>query len=142
MIFFKKTSILTLLVFMLNSCFPSAIAGEITLCAHKSTRVVTYPKNATCSSNQLVLKVATNEKLSSNTKVHTTTAQIAPKQPEKVYIPNVYALSEIKAKEALASLNLRVQVKLLKKSGGIVVQVIPKPGSLVNKGSVVTIVVG
>ena len=142
MIFFKKTSILTLLVFMLNSCFPSAIAGEITLCAHKSTRVVTYPKNATCSSNQLVLKVVTNEKLSSNTKVHTTTAQIAPKQPEKVYIPNVYALSEIKAKEALASLNLRVQVKLLKKSGGIVVQVIPKPGSLVNKGSVVTIVVG
>jgi len=142
MILRRKTSLLALLIFFLNSFFPAANAGEITLCAHKSTRVVTYPKNATCSSNQLVLKVTTNEKLIPNTKVHTTTAQIAPKQPEKVYIPNIYAFSETKAKEALTSLNLRVQVKLLKKSGGIVVQIFPKPGSLVNKGSVVTIVVG
>jgi len=63
--------------------------------------------------------------------------------PEKVYIPNIYSLTELQARTALENLQLTVVVKRLgTKKVKTVVNVSPKVGSQVNRGSAVTITVG
>jgi beta-lactam-binding protein with PASTA domain len=77
-------------------------------------------------------------------KSHTTTAAIPPKSGQlKVFVPNVLAMDLNRAKLTLSNSGLKVMVKMLKNGpSAMVLQVLPKPGSPVAGGSVVTLVVG
>ena len=60
-----------------------------------------------------------------------------------VFVPNVYSLTEAKARAMLADQELKVVVKATtKKSVRTVTSVVPKPGTKVRRGSTVTITVG
>jgi hypothetical protein len=135
-----------ILVLQMFASSTTATAADLIFCVNKSTRVVTYPANGKCVSNAFALNVSDNV---SNNKVtlpksHTTTAAIPPKSgPLKVFVPNVLAMDLNGAKLTLSNSGLRVMVKMLKNGPSArVLQVLPKPGSPVASGSVVTLVVG
>ena len=59
------------------------------------------------------------------------------------FVPNIYSLSEAKARALLLDQELKVVVKVTtKKSVRYVTSVLPKPGTKVRRGSTVTITVG
>lgn len=60
-----------------------------------------------------------------------------------VFVPNVYSLTEAKARALLLDQDLKVTIKVTtKKSVRSVTSVVPKPGTKVRRGSAVTITVG
>ena len=120
----------------------AATAADLVFCVNKSTRVVTYPTSGKCTSNSFALNISSNN--INLPKSHTTTAAIPPKTgPLKVFVPNVLAMDLNGAKLTLSNSGLRVMVKMLKNGPSArVLQVLPKPGSPVASGSVVTLVVG
>ena len=68
---------------------------------------------------------------------------IVSKGSEFVFIPNVFSLSEVKAREALNDLELKVEVKKIgAKKVKAVTNISPKVGTKVKRGSKVTITVG
>lgn len=68
---------------------------------------------------------------------------IVSKGTEFVFIPNLFALSEVKAVAALKDLELKVVVKKVgAKKNKVVTNIAPKVGSKVKRGSTVTITVG
>ena len=68
---------------------------------------------------------------------------LVSKGTEFVFIPNVFALSEIKAITTLEDQNLRVSVKKVgTKKEKFVTNISPKVGTKVKRGSKVTITVG
>ena len=68
---------------------------------------------------------------------------IISKGSEFVFIPNVFSLSEVKAREALNDLELKVEVKKIgAKKVKAVTNISPKVGTKVKRGSKVTITVG
>jgi eukaryotic-like serine/threonine-protein kinase len=68
---------------------------------------------------------------------------IVSKGSEFVFIPNVFSLSEVKAREALNDLELKVEVeKIGAKKVKAVTNISPKVGTKVKRGSKVTITVG
>ena len=68
---------------------------------------------------------------------------IISKGSEFVFIPNVFSLSEVKAREALNDLELKVEVKKIgAKKVKAVTNIAPKVGTKVKRGSKVTITVG
>lgn len=132
--------------------FSPASAADLIFCVNKSTRVVTYPLSGKCASTAFALPVSQNSdsnKSDSNSKVnlpksHTTTAAIVPKSGIlKLFVPNVLGLDQARAQLTLTKSGLKVAVKALRKGPNVkVLQVVPKVGSQVTGGSVVTIVVG
>ena len=65
------------------------------------------------------------------------------KGSEFVFIPNVFSLTETKAREALNDLELKVVVKKIgAKKVKAVTNISPKVGAKVKRGSTVTITVG
>ena len=120
----------------------AATAADLVFCVNKSTRVVTYPTSGKCTSNSFALNISSNN--INLPKSHTTTAAIPPKTgPLKVFVPNVLAMDLNRAKLTLSNSGLKVIVKMLKNGPSArVLQVLPKPGSPVASGSVVTLVVG
>jgi serine/threonine-protein kinase len=73
----------------------------------------------------------------------TSVSLIISKGSAYVFIPNVYSLSETKAKSILTSLDLQVTVKRMgTKAVKQVTAISPKIGSKVLRGSKVTITVG
>ena len=136
-------------ILLLQIVAPSATAGaaDLVFCVNKSTRVVTYPASGKCASNTFALNVSSNQ-VSSNKvslpKSHTTTAAVAPKSGAlKVFVPNVLSMDLNRAKLMLTKSGLKVAVKMLKNGPNVrVLQVLPKVGSPVAGGSMVTIVVG
>lgn len=131
----------TTLTFSLTS-LTAATAADLVFCVNKSTRVVTYPTSAKCASNSFALNISSNN--INQPKSHTTTAAIPPKSgPLKVFVPNVLTMDLNRAKLTLSNSGLKVMVKMLKNSPSArVLQVLPKVGSQVAVGSVVTLVVG
>ena len=80
---------------------------------------------------------------SSPAPVGTVVNLVVSQGPEKVYIPNVYSLTQMQATTALENLQLTVVVKKVgTKKVKTVVNVSPKVGSQVKRGSTVTITVG
>lgn len=70
-------------------------------------------------------------------------ALVISKGSAYVFVPNLYSLSEAKARALLADQELKVVVKATtKKSLRSVTSVVPKPGTKVRRGSTVTITVG
>jgi hypothetical protein len=141
----KKFSIVSTLIVLLTLSAHSGVsanAAEIVFCVNKSTRVVTYPISGKCATNSFALNISSNAM--NLPKSHTTTAAIAPKSASlKIYIPNVLAMDKNSATLKLTNLGLKVVFKELKKGPKVtVLQVVPKPGSQVAGGSVVTLVVG
>lgn len=147
--FSQKISKVAVGILLLQIVAPSATAGaaDLVFCVNKSTRVVTYPASGKCASNTFALNVSSNQ-VSSNKinlpKSHTTTAAVAPKSGAlKVFVPNVLSMDLNRAKLMLAKSGLKVAVKMLKNGPNVrVLQVLPKVGSPVAGGSMVTIVVG
>jgi hypothetical protein len=146
--FFQKMlwMVVGILVLQTFASSTPAKAVDLVFCVNKATRVVTYPTSGKCASNAFALSVSNNV---SNNKVtqpksHTTTAAIPPKSGQlKVFVPNVLAMDLNRAKLTLSNSGLKVMVKMLKNGpSAMVLQVLPKPGSPVAGGSVVTLVVG
>ena len=80
---------------------------------------------------------------SSPAAVGTVVNLVVSQGPEKVYIPNVFSLTQLQATTALENLQLTVVVKKVgTKKVKTVVHVSPKVGSQVKRGSTVTITVG
>ena len=152
--FSQKISKVAVGILLLQIVAPSATAGaaDLVFCVNKSTRVVTYPASGKCASNTFALNVSNNQvsnnQVSSNKvslpKSHTTTAAVAPKSGAlKVFVPNVLSMDLNRAKLMLTKSGLKVAVKMLKNGPNVrVLQVLPKVGSPVAGGSMVTIVVG
>jgi hypothetical protein len=118
-----------------------AAAAEIVFCVNKTTRVVTFPSYGVCTSNQIPLKVNSSSNSSPTIKDHTSTAQTDPKSAQKVFVPNVLGMDQKQAQKVLSDLNLRVQIKAINKSGKVI-QVLPKTGTQVAPGSIVSLVIG
>jgi hypothetical protein len=138
----KNLFVVTLIVALLCTLQLSpASASEIIFCVNKSTRVVTFPSYGVCTSNQIPLKVNSSSNSSPTIKDHTSTVQTDPKSTQKVFVPNVLAMSQIQATAQLTALNLKVHVKS-KNVNGKVLQMSPKPGTQVAPGSVVNLVIG
>ena len=72
-----------------------------------------------------------------------TVTLIISKGSQYVFVPNVFSLDQLKATQVLADLQLKVVVKKLGiKKVKQVTSIVPKVGSKVKRGSVVTITVG
>jgi len=150
--FFQKMLWMAVGILVLQTFASStpAKAADLVFCVNKATRVVTYPTSGKCASNAFALSVSNNvsNNVSKNKvtlpKSHTTTAAIPPKSGSlKVFVPNVLAMDLNRAKLTLSNSGLKVMVKMLKNGPSArVLQVLPKPGSPVAGGSVVTLVVG
>jgi hypothetical protein len=142
--FFQKTlwMVLGILVLQTLTPFTTARAVDLVFCVNKSTRVVTYPASGKCTANSFALNVSSNT--INLPKSHTTTAAIPPKSgPLKVFVPNVLAMDENRARLTLSNSGLKVAVKMIRKGPNAkVIQVVPGVMSSVASGSVVTIVVG
>jgi len=141
----RKLSLVSALsVFMVGTIFftSHAQAADLVFCVNKSSRVVTYPASGKCASNALTLNLASNDLR--QPKSHTTTAAIVPKSTTlKIYVPNVLTMDKTQATNVLTSSGLKVVFKMVKSGPTAkVIQVVPKVGSQVAGGSVVTLVLG
>ena len=141
---FKIASISTMSIVLagLGVLASPAQAADLIFCVNKSSRVVTYPASGKCASNAIPLSVVSNS--FNQPKSHTTTAAIVPKTTTlKVVVPNVLGMDKNQATTALTNAGLKVNFKLAKSGATArVIQVVPKIGSQVAGGSVVTIVLG
>jgi len=119
-----------------------AQAEDLVFCVNKSSRVVTYPASGKCASAAIPLSVVSNS--FNLPKSHTTTAAIVPKTTTlKVLVPNVLGMDRNQATTTLTNAGLKVNFKLTKKDATArVIQVVPRIGSQVAGGSVVTLVIG
>jgi serine/threonine-protein kinase len=66
---------------------------------------------------------------------------VISKGPSKIFIPNVYSLSELAATKILEDLGFVVKPKYIAKKK-LVTNISPKPGTSVSPGSTVTITLG
>ena len=141
---FKIVSISTMSIVLagLGVLASPAQAADLVFCVNKSSRVVTYPASGKCASTAIALSVVSNS--FNQPKSHTTTAAIVPKTTTlKVVVPNVLGMDKNQATTALTNAGLKVNFKLAKSGATArVIQVVPKIGSQVAGGSVVTIVLG
>ena len=131
-------------LFLIGALFftPQAQAADLVFCVNKSSRVVTYPASGKCASSAITLNLVSNDLR--QPKSHTTTAAIVPKTSTlKVLVPNVFALNRVQAQRELEARGLKVAIKMVKSGPAAkVIQVVPKVGSQVDAGSVVTLVLG
>jgi len=141
---FKIISISTMSIVLagLGVLVSPAQADDLVFCVNKSSRVVTYPASGKCAATAIALSVVSNS--FNQPKSHTTTAAIVPKTTTlKVFVPNVLGMDKNQATTALTNAGLKVNFKLAKSGATArVIQVVPKIGSQVAGGSVVTIVLG